>query len=344
MVVADVGEPRFTIQWHITERCNCRCRHCYQEENRAEASASEIDEIRRQAEEFLARRPGILTITGGEPLLHPGFYTLLEKLDCPFGVLSNGTLIDRQTAGRLAQLKPRFVQVSIEGREKIHDDIRGAGTFARAVEGIANLVQAGLRVLISFTAHRDNYRDLPYVARLGRKLQVDKVWVDRLIPAGAGVELGSLSPLETRDLFMMMNKSRVSLDRALQFLAGGQPYRCQAGRNLLAILPGGEVLPCRRMPLVAGNLHDSSLEEIYHGACFEELRQRSCASCASCLYREICDGGLRCLAYALKGSPFEPDPGCWIADTITKSQMPGNYSAPLPAMLGKPGWFKRAWK
>ncbi|MEN6392043.1 MAG: radical SAM protein [Syntrophomonas sp.] len=342
--MADVEEPRFTIQWHITERCNCRCRHCYQEDSRAEATAAELDEVRRQVESFLEHRPGMLTVTGGEPLLHPGFYTLLEELNCPFAVLSNGTLIDRETAGRLAQLKPRFIQVSIEGREKTHDDIRGTGTFARAVEGIANLVEAGLRVLISFTAHRENYQELPYVARLGRKLKVGKVWVDRLIPAGAGAELGSLSPMETRDLFMMMDKNRVALDRALQFLAGGQPYRCQAGRNLLAILPGGEVLPCRRLPIVAGNLHVTSLEDIYKGACFEELRQRSCAPCASCLYREICDGGLRCLAYALKGSPFEPDPGCWIADSIARSQVPGENGTSLPAMLGKPGWFKRHWK
>lgn len=337
-------DTRFTIQWHITERCNCRCRHCYQEDSLAESSAAELDEIRRQIELFLERRPGMLTITGGEPLLHPGFYTLLENLNCSYAVLSNGTLIARETARRLAQLKPRFVQISIEGREKTHNYIRGSGTFARAVEGITNLVEAGIRVLISFTAHRENYKELPYVARLGRKLHVDKVWVDRLIPAGASAELGSLNPLETRELFIMMNKSRVSLERALQFLAGGQPYRCQAGRNLLAILPGGAVLPCRRLPVVAGNLFETTLEDIYQGSLFEELRQKNCALCAACLYSEICDGGLRCLAYALKGSPFEPDPGCWIADSIVKSQLPGINNTPLPAMLAKPDRFKRFWK
>lgn len=341
-----VEDPKFTIQWHITERCNCRCRHCYQEENRAEASATELEEIRRQVESFLERRPGMLTITGGEPLLHPNFYTLLDQLTCPFGVLTNGTLIDRDIARRLADLKPRFVQVSIEGREKTHDDIRGSGTFSRAVEGISNLVQAGLRVLISFTAHRGNYKELPYVARLGRKLKVDKVWVDRLIPAGAGADLGSLDPLETRELFRMMNKSKVSLDRALQFLAGGRSYRCQAARNLLAILPGGEVLPCRRMPIAAGNLHETPLEDIYQGGCFQELRQKSCSLCQPCLYREICDGGLRCLAYALKGSPFEPDPGCWIAQSISKAQTSGQNTGFLPAMLnGTPDrlrWFRKS--
>lgn len=341
-----VEDSRFTIQWHITERCNCRCRHCYQEDNRAEASAAELEDIRRQVESFLERRPGLITITGGEPLVHPCFYNLLQELRCPFAVLTNGTLIDRETARHLAELKPRFVQISIEGRAKTHDYIRGPGTFSRAVQGITYLVEAGLRVLISFTAHRGNYQELPYVARLGRKLGVDKVWVDRLIPAGAGSELGSLSIIETRRLFIMMKKNKVARDRALQFLAGGQPYRCQAGRNLLAILPGGEVLPCRRLPIVAGNLHETNLEDIYQGACFKELRQKSCTQCAPCLYSEICDGGLRCLAYALTGSPFESDPGCWIAETIRKTPISGKDSSPLPpAMLTRPDhWLPHWWK
>ncbi|HWP96973.1 MAG TPA: radical SAM protein [Syntrophomonadaceae bacterium] len=340
VVAAETEEhKRFTIQWHITERCNCHCLHCYQEEVRTESTATQLEQTHNEIQSFLKCRPGIITITGGEPLLHPGFFNLLAKLEQPFGILSNGTLIDPAMASRLAEHKPSFIQVSIEGREKTHDSIRGRGSFRAAVEGIKNLVRSKHRVLISFTAHQRNYRELPAVARLGRKLGADKVWVDRLIPAGSGNALQGLAPDQNRELFSLMRKSQVAMDRALQFLAGGQPYRCQAGRSLMAILPNGDVLPCRRMPIVAGNLMQNTLEEIYQQDIMQNLRQDSGAKCSGCLYQQICQGGLRCLAYALTGSPFAPDPGCWIANSIQEGQE--KAVSPMPAIIVPKSWLRR---
>lgn len=332
-VEAVEAETRFTIQWHITERCNCRCLHCYQEEASAESSPQQLERFLTRIENFFNQRQGIITVTGGEPLLHPAFFTLLEKLNHPYGVLSNGTLIDVKTAALLAERKPAFVQISIEGKEKTHDYIRGRGTYRAALEGIKNLRQVGIRVLISFTAHQKNYLELPAVARLGRRLGVDKVWVDRMIPAGNGCGISGLNMEQSRQLFFLMKKSRVAMDRALQFLAGGRPYKCQAGISLMAIVPGGDVYPCRRMPITAGNLINNTLEEIYQGEVMKRLRNEKSEGCFGCLYEKICRGGLRCLAYALTGSPFNPDPACWIADNIKKSKEEIAKAPPLGAII-----------
>ncbi|HWP97070.1 MAG TPA: radical SAM protein [Syntrophomonadaceae bacterium] len=154
-------EEHFTIQWHITERCNCRCLHCYQEECRDESDQGEIETTRRAISHFLHGRKGVITITGGEPLLHPHFFSLLNSLEHPFGVLTNGTLIDSTTAQRLVESRPAFVQVSIEGREKTHEAIRGKGSYRAAVEGIKNLTRLNQRVIISFTAHSRNLGTYP---------------------------------------------------------------------------------------------------------------------------------------------------------------------------------------
>ncbi len=68
-------------------------------------------------------------------------------------------------ARELAGLQPRFVQVSIEGSEATHNRIRGPGNFARVVAALRHLGAAGVRTMISFTAHRGNYREFPEVAR-----------------------------------------------------------------------------------------------------------------------------------------------------------------------------------
>lgn len=291
---------------------------------------------------FIAARgaAGQLTLTGGEPFILrdlPAFLDHIRTRRPPIAVaiLTNGTLIDADLARRLHAWSLRSVQVSLDGERTTHDAIRGEGNFARAVAGIEHLVRARVRVVISFTAHRGNFREFPAIARLGQELGVARVWADRLIPQGRGAEMWDnlLSPEETQEFVQLMAQARagtatgawnrlvtrqrteVGMDRALQFhYGGGQPYRCPAGGALIALMPNGDVYPCRRMPVRVGNLLENSLEELYQCDLFRALRDQSriCAGCERCLYAHRCGGGLHCLALAVTGDPFQADPGCWL--------------------------------
>jgi radical SAM protein with 4Fe4S-binding SPASM domain len=274
-----------------------------------------------------------ITVTGGEPFLREDFFGLLERFAdekevYSFAILTNGTMITPDIARRLLSLKPGFVQVSIDGSRETHDRIRGAGSYDLAVRGVKQLVRRGIPTHISFTAHRGNFRDFPDVARLGRRLGVDRVWSDRMVPCGRGASQDDsvLNPDETREFIAIMQKeqdrswlkrSPVALIRSLQFTATGiRPYRCTAGDTLVAVMPNGDVCPCLRMPLVAGNLYSERLEDIYYGSeLFRSLRDRErvAEGCTGCFYSQTCNGGSRCLAAAVYGDPFRPDPGCWLA-------------------------------
>jgi MoaA/NifB/PqqE/SkfB family radical SAM enzyme len=76
-----------------------------------------LDHVGREWAPFTPR--GHITLTGGEPFLHPHFTDLMEVIAAKprlgFAILSNGTFIDADMAGRLRELAPAFVQVSIEG-------------------------------------------------------------------------------------------------------------------------------------------------------------------------------------------------------------------------------------
>ena len=336
---------RLLLQWHLTNRCNLRCAHCYQESYRddRELGFSEWMDILGQFRAFLADcrnhgaspRCGHVTVTGGEPWVHADFSKLLETLAAQrewlsFGILTNGTLIDAGIAGYLRRLGVSFVQVSIEGSSGTHDRIRGAGSYRRATAGIQCLVVAGVRTVLSFTAHRGNFRDFREVTQLGERLGVSQVWADRLVPQGSGAEMWEqvLTPEETLWFLESMReardsvgktpacRTRVTMHRALQFLAGGgSPYQCTAGDSLVTVMPNGDLLPCRRMPIKAGNLLHAPLRDLYADPFFVGLRDRSrvSAGCLGCLYARLCRGGLRCLSYALTGNPFGKDPGCWYA-------------------------------
>jgi len=353
--MADPYNPvSLLLQWHITERCNLRCTHCYQDSFAGkEPDYSELLTVLEQYKELLIswKRPkdpspvmGHLTVTGGEPFLRPDFMDLLRTFSADrhlfsFAVLTNGSLIDRRTASKLGKLKPAFVQVSMEGGRETHDRIRGPGAFEKTVSAVRDLVGEGVRTFIAFTAHRDNYLEFPVVANIARKLKVTRVWADRFIPPAPcsspapGVEAPhTLSPLETYQFFRLMHQARkdgrrgdwfrrrkteVSMRRGLQFLVGGgTPYHCTAGDTLISILPNGDVYPCRRMPVKVGNVQETSLARIYHKSeILQALRDgnRTPDGCGNCFFVRACRGGLRCLSHAVTGSPFGPDPGCWLS-------------------------------
>lgn len=303
----------FTIQWHITERCNSHCAHCYQTNRNIETTWSEMMEYIDKFRSFMAGKQGRFHITGGEPLLHPNIWQLLTHLrqDYAVALLTNGTLIDEASANKLADLDLRYVQVSLDGGEAIHDSIRGAGNYQKVLRGTRYLVNAGVKVYVSFTAHRHNYRDLKVVAETARDMGVFKVRAERMVPIGNGSNLHMLQPDEVKELLELMSTLPISMERSLQFLYGGTPYRCKAGRSLIAILPDGTVVPCRRLPIASGNLRKDSLTSIYNSALFKRLREDVCADCRDCQHLEICNGGLRCQSYAVTGDPFRRDPGCW---------------------------------
>lgn len=337
--------PRLLIQWHVTERCNLQCAHCYQESPRpSELPLAGLLDILVRIEEFVAFLrtaagkpiPVHLTLTGGEPYLHEGFGALVERIaHAPqrrsFAILTNGSLIDAATADALRPLKPSFVQVSLEGDEPTHDRIRGPGTFRQATRALRLLTDRSIPAYISFTAHRENRDEFPAVAALAQSLKVTRLWCDRMIPLGRGrSDLDRLlSPGETHRFFETMRaeqarrstaRTEIAMHRALQFLvAGGEPYRCSAGHTLLTILPDGTLCPCRRMPIPVGNVLDQSLRDLYFDSeILRALREHVPPdSCSKCFYSELCRGGLRCLAQAVHGTPFAPDPGCWLAQPFT---------------------------
>lgn len=335
------------LQWHITPRCNQRCTHCYQEQySGKELSFLEIQEVIEQYKNLLKiyseknniKNPkGHINITGGEPFSRADFFEILEEFKknrkyFTYGILTNGSYITEEVAERLKELKVGFVQVSIEGDQITHDAIRGNGNFEMTLNAIKIMKNAGIKTMVSFTAHKGNYQSFSIVARYARKAGTSKLWTDRLVPIGNGkdMEYNCLSSKEMMEFFEIVKKEQdkrlinkfykinISMDRALQFLkTGNHPYSCSAGKSLITVLENGDVVPCRRMPLISGNVLETSMDKIYFNSdIFKELRneRKPEKGCTTCPYFNKCQGGSRCISYATFNNLNEPDPACPIAN------------------------------
>jgi radical SAM protein with 4Fe4S-binding SPASM domain len=339
----------FHFQWHITERCFLRCRHCYQnaklikEEVNFPGLVQILNKFINQVQIWqLPKKFVNISLTGGEPLIRNDFFDLLQK--CyenrhlfSYGILTNGILLDPKKVNKFKDLNVSYVQISLEGLEETNDFIRGKGTFKKIIEAMKLLAKEKIIPNFSMTVSRANLSDVPKVIELANQLKVS-VGIRRLVPVGRGKGIESLllSPQETEEMFANVlkmkekfwDKDKISFGCEDGILSQNPRYSsksCSAGYCSFSILPNGDVYPCRRLGMYLGNLLTDDFSDIYYNSPkLLELRNMNNVNdkCQVCRYFTTCHGGAKCINYAYYGSPFLPDPGCWrLFDTLPSKNL-----------------------
>jgi radical SAM protein with 4Fe4S-binding SPASM domain len=353
------GAEEFVLQWHLTERCNLRCAHCYQVGRPAdEMSAAELWAVVDEVVEAVAAwgelygRPlfPAFHLTGGEPLLRSEIHELvahLRLLGVDAWLLTNGTLVNSSTAARLADSGVNGVQVSLEGPEELHDRIRGPGSFRAALRGAGELVAKGVPTDLNVTLSRLNADHVEELVAIARGLGVERIAFSRLVPWGRGRELFEhmLEPETLREIYARLESLggdglRVSTRDPLNTDSGDGCCEttpiggCAAGLWGITLLPDGTLHPCRRLPVPIGNLRRDSLREVWATSeVLARLRDKGSYSgaCGRCERWAACRG-CRAVAYACSavlGSPdfLADDPQCF--RQASASQVPAlSPSAP----------------
>ena len=328
----------FYFQWHITEKCNLRCKHCYHSNYTSanELNLNELILIADKIDSTLRKwdKNGTLSITGGEPFvvmdrLFPllKHISTLEKINY-FDVLTNGSLFDEDILSKLKGFKKlRRVQVSLEaGNADLNDQIRGKGSFEKTLSAIRLLKENGFQVAVMMTISHMNKNEIEPLIELLKKERVDTFSAERFIPEGAGADLKAelLTPEEVQDIFqqiysmaMKEDKIRILLYRPLFALLNGNDPTvgalCSVGNNALTIMHDGTIYPCRRLPIPIGNaLADSFYKVWYTSEVLWNVRNHNNlkGKCADCDLIPVCRG-CRAMAYALTGDYLAEDPQCW---------------------------------
>lgn len=347
----EMNRQLFGFQWHITNRCNLRCSHCYQDDysGSGELDLSELKKIADEIVETLSKwgKGGDIAITGGEPLLKPEVYSIIKYLESfdeiySIDLLSNGTLIDQAAVDNISSFqKLRCVQISLDGGSApVNDAIRGKGVFEKALSGVRTLIGNNIKVNLMFTLQRKNVADLPLIIDLAETEGINALTIERFVPTGRGSDIAdnALTPEEIRMAFEYVsdraNKvidsggvSAITRSRPLWILLNhydsannNQEDRapiggiCSAGLDGLCILPDATVLACRRLPIPIGDLKQDTIEKIWFTSnLLWEIREKQNlkGKCSSCELLYNC-GGCRAIAYAMTGDYLESDPQCWI--------------------------------
>ncbi len=164
--------------------CNLACAYCCAESSpRAAPRRLEPDLAGDVFAEFRMLGGRELFLTGGEPFMHP---SLGELADAAAGleltILTNAMVFGRGRRRELLESLDRSVtmQVSLDSATpELHDRQRGAGSWARALDGIGLAKALGFRVRVAATLYGE---DPEGIAALHRRLDAEGIAADdRLI-------------------------------------------------------------------------------------------------------------------------------------------------------------------
>ncbi len=263
-----------SAQFEITYRCNHLCTFCYNSPTgQRELTTPQIFEALRKIADF-----GVLylTLTGGEAMCHKDFWAIAaeaRRLGMALRVYSNGYLMaDPRVVEKLRGLQVHEVEISIHGaRAETHDALtRIKGSFAKTVQAIERLVEAGIKVNLKCPITRLNKDELFGVREIGDRFGLFVTFDAVITPK----DDGNLDPLELRagdeffekywaEDFPKLHHGQLP-PRANHCAPEGTEASCGTGRSGFTIDPYGNILPCvafRRK--VANILEIESLQQVW---------------------------------------------------------------------------------
>ncbi|MEW6078776.1 MAG: radical SAM protein [Thermodesulfobacteriota bacterium] len=261
-----MGLPTINVvQLTVTNRCQCRCRHCGVSQLRREMPEElPLDRIEALFQDLKLAGCRVVDLFGGEPTLRHdlcdiirrgkayGFFVSLE---------TNGYVIDEAYMAGLVSAGLDQIYVSLDDyRAERHDDVRGRqGCFDRAVRALELGARAGILMHVSivppsreFFFSGDMNRFMSFVRERGA------AQVRVLLPRFAGDSIrdqgGPLYAGEEKDLFSYVSPEYYPFIYVhTPGTPPGEKNLCTAKQVFCHIMSNGWMTPCPYFPLVFGD-------------------------------------------------------------------------------------------
>ncbi len=272
----------FSALAELTYRCNLDCFFCYNDLG-LRGKPLTLEDYHRFFRDLASLSCLHLTLSGGEPLVHPQFFEIAAKgrdLGFVLRIKSNGHSLRGRMLRRLKEeIDPFVVEVSLHGASaETHDrQTRVAGSFTRLLANLEEMSAAGLRFKINSTLTRWNQSEIEgmfaLAERFGAPLTVDPDVTPR--------DDGDFSPLEIsatpeglKRLFSYGKTDDIVRQGDAVLPPVDSSKHCGAGSSGIAVDPFGNVYPCVQWRRPVGNLHERSIRDIWSGnGKLEEVRQ-----------------------------------------------------------------------
>lgn len=343
-----VFQPRpLQVTWEVTQACDWKpspargAARAPQVRQQHQFSTAEAFHL---VEEVSAMHVPLLALTGGDPLLRPDLFPIVEfasrhSVRTSLALLPT-PLLDADVISELKARGLMRIALWLHGSTAALDDAywRIPGSHKRTLEVIGWCHEVRLPVQINTVMARRNFHDVDPMIELLTRLDVVLWNVFFFVPPSRDQAGDLLSAEDHEEIFARLYSASKRVHFQIKTTEGQhyQRYLLQQrareshgrmtaadaitcapkglndGKGLAFINHRGEVYPSRFLPLSGGNVTTQSLSEVYcDSPLFVSLRDSSQlkGKCGRCLARNVC-GGSRARAYAMTGDLFAADPCC----------------------------------
>ena len=283
------------VQWSVTGRCNYRCRHCFMSAPDYKGGDLTLGQCLHILDELAACGIRSVDLTGGEPLVIPHIFELLDGMrerNIVLGTIyTNGALVNERLLVELEkrQMKPVF-QMSFDG-VRWHDWMRGIpGAEETVIRKFRFLNERGYGTETAMCLHRHNIGDLKENIDLLASLGVSHLKMGIADPLGSWKSQRGhfLTADEANEAFLAyipqyvadgmpmsvqfgrlieFNTKRRMITIPLEKFSGrekaSEGWACSTIKNTMYISPQGRILPCMMFAgtVMDGPPFDSVLEK-----------------------------------------------------------------------------------
>ena len=266
------------VAWQITNECNLACLHCIEESGPGKAFADELDaaQIFAVLDQLMEHEVPYLSFSGGEPMLHPQFFRMVEyvcKRGAQLKIETNGHYLTVENCERMRSLGVKAVQVSLDGASgATFNRMRVRGNFDTTVDGLRNLRAAGVPVEINFSPARFNAHEVGAAVDLAHELGAYSFYTGRTMFTGNAVKAWRHLELSDERYAAFFDILRAKTEEyrgrmRVYFHEAGLleelRYRLHHPAALLIVLPNGLVKLINALPFVCGDFRRQSLPEIW---------------------------------------------------------------------------------
>jgi radical SAM protein with 4Fe4S-binding SPASM domain len=290
----------------LTYHCNLGCYYCYQKKFPCQKELSKR-KWRSILKQLADSGTLYLTFSGGEPFVREDFLDIVEnarKLDFGVSIISNGTLLTKESIARLASLGIMDIGISFHAaKPALHDGLSGKkGSFKKAYKNLCLCRTAGIRTMIKHSVSTENFGAFAALQKMADE-------TDSLFECDCFVlphEKGTVSPfsLSVDQYGSFLKKMKAAAFSCESKRDINARLHCDAGRSTAGISPSGNVVACIQLPIIFGNLKKSLFPAAWNSPQAKQFRtqeKKLALSCTSCSMKQFCS---RChgIAYLESGN------------------------------------------
>ena len=272
------------IAFSPTMRCNLSCVGCYARDypRDDELSLEAIDNMLSSAEEMGVF---LFVITGGEPLLRDGILEVLGRhRRLLFLMITNGLLMDKETADKIARAGNIVTVVSVEGSKEQTDARRGMGVYDQVGSAMRRLRDAGAVFGFSAMVTRKNFETLGSDEFIKEMVENECAmgFYTEYIPVGSAAQwelvLEDEERLKFRERVLSIRKNKPIMVAHLPEDEYGPDNRCMALDGGCAhINARGDVEPCPFTHFASDNIREKTLAQVLRSEFLTRIRASEAA-------------------------------------------------------------------